>query len=200
MSEHTYIRVKKTGGYDIDNVDHIDANGKQITLASEIKTAFPGDIFTVKCEDVACVVDFLVDRDAAQITTLDGIVATHKAVTSLDRHKMLRLKEIDSNDDRLAEADSYTHEAKVFSLSKRAQFRLLALFTTRNDAALVYPIEWPTRNGLDTVSLADNVSVKNFYMTAFAVVKGHVDDGNVFRAAIRAANTMVELDAVIDNR
>lgn len=79
MSEHIYARVKKTGGFDIDNVEHLDSDCKQITLASEIKTAFPGMFFTVSLHGLQCFVDFDDDLDAGQIATLDAVVAAHKA-------------------------------------------------------------------------------------------------------------------------
>ena len=81
MSEHTYIRLQKVGGWDINNVDHVDADGKQITLASEIKVAFPGKAFTVRSNGEEAKVDFEDELTAPEIAILDGIVAAHKAVT-----------------------------------------------------------------------------------------------------------------------
>jgi len=81
MSEYTFIRVAKAGGWDIDNVDHIDANGKQITLASEVKAALPGKIFKVISDGEVTKVAFDVALDAADTATLNGVVAAHKAVT-----------------------------------------------------------------------------------------------------------------------
>ena len=80
MSEYTFTRVKKSGGYDIDNVDHVDANGKQITLASEIKGALAGKTFKVSSAGLVTKVIFDVALDAADTTTLNGVVAAHKSV------------------------------------------------------------------------------------------------------------------------
>ena len=80
MSEYTFTRVAKAGGYDIDNVDHIDASKKQITLASEIKTALPGKVFKVSSHELETKVIFDVALDAADTATLNGVVAAHKAI------------------------------------------------------------------------------------------------------------------------
>jgi len=80
MSEYTFIRVKKTGGWDIDNVDHVDANGKQISLASEIKAALPGKSFKVSSSGEETKVIFDIALDANDTATLNGVVAAHKAI------------------------------------------------------------------------------------------------------------------------
>ena len=82
MSEHNYTRVKKTGGWDINNVDHQNDDGSQIFLATEIKAAIPDKAFTVRCDGVDCIVDFVDQLSGPEIAILNGVVAAHKAIVT----------------------------------------------------------------------------------------------------------------------
>jgi len=199
MSVHNYTRATKPGGWDIDNVDHIDSEGKQIKLATEIVTALPGKNFRVRMAGTSVDVDFYEDTlTGPETTTLNTAVTDHQAISSLNRNKRKRIKEIDDKDDDLIRKATFTYDSKTFSLRRRARERLVALYTTRSD--ITYPIDYTDKSGLNITSLADAPEVKTFYEAAFAVARGHIDDGNVYRASIRAASTQAAIDAVVDTR
>lgn len=79
MSDHNYTRVKEARFWDINNHDHDDGGGNLISLADDIEVALPGKDFIVRCEGTNCLVRFDEDLDGPDTTTLDGVVATHKA-------------------------------------------------------------------------------------------------------------------------
>ena len=79
MFEYTYIRSHANGKYDIPNKDRVDGDGNQIRLAREIATALPGKSLKVICNGTSCIVSFMVELTAGEETTLDSVVADHKA-------------------------------------------------------------------------------------------------------------------------
>jgi len=81
MAEYTYVRKKVGIGYDIENVNRVDAEGKQIKLAKEIQTAVPNKKFIVICNHLICKVVTATAWTSAQQTTLASVVAAHKANT-----------------------------------------------------------------------------------------------------------------------
>jgi hypothetical protein len=84
MAETTYEyeRDPVPGGYDCPaNPARTDVEGRQIHLAVEIADALPGKVFKIIADGADCDVIFSEALDAADKTTLDAVVAAHKANT-----------------------------------------------------------------------------------------------------------------------
>ena len=199
MSEYIFIRVKKTGGWDINNVDHVDAAGKHITLNSEIITAIPNNHCKVACNGTECKVIFDDPLTAPETTTLNTVVAAHKAVVSLTNVKNIRIQEIDDKTGELIKV-GFTFDGKIFSLSMYAQSKMMGAHQIKDDPALVYPITWNTKNDLATVVIDNAVELNAFYLTGVGTVRAAIDSGTVLKDQIRVANTQGAIDLVIDNR
>jgi hypothetical protein len=118
---------------------------------------------------------------------------------TLDNYKALRYHEIDARTEELI-LNGFSYASKVFSLSQNAQINILALHETRNDPALIYPIEYSTLNDSDNYFVIDADDLHSMYLTALATKKAHVDSGTLIKDSIRAAVDEAAVDAIIDNR
>jgi hypothetical protein len=65
-------------------------------------------------------------------------------------------------------------------------------------ATATYPLLWPTKDNLDSVSLADQAAFEAFYAAAFAKVRGERDTGAAVKAAILAATTTAQITAALN--
>jgi hypothetical protein len=199
MSLHTYTRVKKPGGWDINNVDHIDADGKQITLASEVEVAFPGKSFKVCNEGTECKVIFTTTLTPLEVTALDSVVSSHKAITSIQRYKNKKIAAIDERTGELIRM-GFSYGGKIFSLSDNAQRKMIGTHEVKDHPALVYPVEWNTKDDLDSVLLSNAAELDAFYLTGLGTMRAHIDSGTTLKRDVRSATTLAEVQAVVDAR
>ena len=79
MTIYNYTRDLVNGAYDINNIARVDAEGKQISLSSEI-SAVPAFAhkFNIICNGTGCDIDFNFTLSAPEKTQLDTIVSNHK--------------------------------------------------------------------------------------------------------------------------
>lgn len=117
----------------------------------------------------------------------------------LDSYKGQKLEEINNNTDELIKA-GYTYSGHTFSLSEKAQTNILALYSTKDDSTLIYPIVFNTIDDLNTFEAGDAATIANMYYSALATKKGHLDTGTALKNQIRNAATVAEVDLVQDNR
>ena len=144
---------------------------------------------------------------AGEKTTLDGdadppatgsILGDHAGPPSpLERAKVLKIADIDRRSRALIR-NGFQHGGKTFSLSANAQLSLIGDFAARND--LSYPVKWNTKNDRDTASFADAVALKALILAGFTARNSHRNSGTALKDAVRAATTIAEVDAVVDNR
>jgi hypothetical protein len=131
-------------------------------------------------------------------TALNNIFSSHVAFI-LNDYKAERMLGIDARTAELI-GEGYTYGAKQFSLSIHAQTNILALFATKDNPALGYPIKYNTKDDTDTLELLNAADVEGMYLSALAAKKGHLDSGTSLKDSIRDATTKEEVDAIIDNR
>ena len=81
MFTYDYVRANTDGHYDINNPARIDGSGNQIWLADEIIAALPSKPCRVICNGTLCSIEFETELTAGEKTTLDTVVANHKANT-----------------------------------------------------------------------------------------------------------------------
>jgi hypothetical protein len=114
-------------------------------------------------------------------------------------YKNLKHNAIDRRTGELIEG-GYVYSTKTFSFSPNAQINIVALFATKDNPALIYPIKYNTIDDLDTYDIANAADLEGMYLTALGTKKAHLDSGTVFKDAVRAAVDEAGVDAVIDNR
>ena len=117
----------------------------------------------------------------------------------LEIYKQERFEQIDSKTTKLIE-QGYTYLGKQFSLFEDAQTNILALFTTKDDPILIYPIRFNTLDNLDFYDAVDSTTISNMYYTALATKKTHLDSGTALKDQIRNALTKDDVDLIEDNR
>jgi hypothetical protein len=131
-----------------------------------------------------------------------SIVNYYNAITEsdwLDSYKGQKLQEINNNTDDLIKV-GYTYAGLTFSLSEKAQTNILALYSTKDDPVLPYPLVFNTIDDLNSFEAIDATTIANMYYSALATVKGRIDSGTVFKDQIRNATTVAEVDAIQDTR
>jgi hypothetical protein len=140
-------------------------------------------------------------RDGSQTVVEENVKFNDgtKVIATLPNYKSLRYNEIDRKTGELI-LNGFIYASKTFSLSYNAQINILALDETRNDPALIYPIQYNTIDDLDTYSVVDATDLHNMYLAALSTKKGIIDSGTVLKTEIRNAQTEAEVDAIIDNR
>lgn len=117
----------------------------------------------------------------------------------LEAYKLQKLEIINSKTAEMIEA-GYTYNGLQFSLSDRAQTNILALYSTKDDPILSYPIKFNTIDDLNTFDAVNASEIANMYYSALATKKGYLDSGTVLKEQIRNATTKTEVDSISDNR
>lgn len=134
----------------------------------------------------------------AEETQLNDLVSNHDPF-DLAQYKYDKSQSIDDRTNELIML-GYIHDGVTFSLSIPAQTNLLALYTTRNEPSITYPIEYNNIDDSVLYSVPDAATIEAMYLTALGTKKAHLDSGTVFKTAVRNAVDKAGVDAVIDNR
>ncbi len=117
----------------------------------------------------------------------------------LEIYKEKRFEQIDSKTTELIK-QGYTYSGKQFSLSENAQTNILALFTTKDDSVLIYPIRFNTVDNLEYFEASDASVISDMYYSALNTKKGFLDSGTDLKNQVRTASTINEIDLIVDNR
>ncbi len=131
-----------------------------------------------------------------------AIVNYYNAITEsdwLDSYKLSKIDEINFKTEELIQL-GYYYSGKVFSLSTNAQTNILALYTSRNDSQIIYPIEYNTLNDLESFMIQDSSDIESLYLTALGTKKAHLDSGTILKNLVRNAINQEEVNSIIDNR
>lgn len=136
-------------------------------------------------------------------TSGDGTDISHYSeVQDLGPKRATLMLEIDARTRELiAQGFEYpTASGNMFSLSTESQLKMVGAYSFRDDASMVYPQRWNTRENTAAVTLADAAALRDFYLVGIGTVRAHLDSGTTLKDAARAAQTLAELDAVVDER
>ena len=90
-----------------------------------------------------------------------AIINYYNAITEpdwLDSYKGQKLQEINNNTDELIKA-GYTYSGHTFSLSEKAQTNILALYSTKDDPVLPYPLVFNTIDDLNSFDAIDATTI-----------------------------------------
>ncbi len=137
--------------------------------------------------------------------TIDEMTQVEKDSADLLRLPELkeqRFEEIDGRTGDLIEQgfEFPPESGLVFSLSREFQLMLSGLNQERDAPEVSYPIEWNTKDDSGKLSLTDASMVRSFYLTAMGTVLARRNSGTALKDQIRAASTVAEVDAVVDER
>lgn len=133
-------------------------------------------------------------------TSGDGTSIGHYSqIERLAALKQYRFAGIDTRTDELI-AEGFTYASEQFSLSLKAQNRMMGTHQVKSGAGLVYPIEWNTIDDTDMYSIPDATDLAAFYLTGLEAYRAHVDSGTALKTLVRAAATEVAINAVVDSR
>lgn len=163
-------------------------------LVAEINAAITPTVSHIDEVGTAINVHFAAPLDAADKTTMDGVVADHEG-----KAKRIKYKAIDARTDEIIAA-GFTFGGKQFSLAATAQMKMVGTHEVKDDPALTYPIEWNTIDDNDTISLQNATDLHNFYLTGVGTMRSVLDSGTSLKGQVRAATTKAEIDAVVDPR
>ena len=94
----------------------------------------------------------------------------------------------------------YVYNDLRFSLDEKSQTNILALYSTKDDNILSYPISWNTIDDLKVFDILDSQTINNLYYTALATKKSYLDSGTILKNRVRLANTIEDVDLINDNR
>ena len=132
---------------------------------------------------------------------LDSIIQNHDAF-GLKTHKNNKIDEIDIKTGELIALGFEFPSASGmrFSLSQSAQINISALYQSKDDPAITYPITYNTIDDLTTFAIPNAETLYGMYLTALATKKAHLDSGTALKNQVRAATTKAEVDLIIDNR
>jgi len=191
MSVHNYSRALDGGHWDTDIK----------LLAKEIETALPGKSFVARANGLNIVLDFNDALTGPETTTLDGTVSSHQAAgQALERAKSLKITSIDLRTRELIDEgfEFPPTSGDLYSLSTKGQLTLLGLDAARAD--LTYPVEYNKKDDKGKGIIPDNVTAHNFFLSAVATARAHLDSGTALKDQVRAASTVAAVDAVVDSR
>lgn len=117
----------------------------------------------------------------------------------LNYYKRTKFDQINNKTQELIDL-GYVYNGFAFSLSEKAQTNILALYSTKDDVHLIYPILFNTIDDLNTFEAIDANTIADMYYTALATKKSKLDAGTVLKSQVRDATTVFEVDAIEDNR
>lgn len=141
-------------------------------------------------------------EDKRQWTVKDGSFEKLETQQSLDTAKQLKCDQIDMRTKELI-LRGFEHPAssgQFFSLSIEGQTRVHGVMSLRNDPTWVYPVRWNTVDDLGVHELKDAAEVEAFFHSGANTLRARVDSGTELKNAVRAAQTLEEVAAVVDGR
>lgn len=161
------------------------------------------------------ITDWIIDPD---LTALEGVLNIYwnisgdlitemnqadkdavDALTPIDEYREVKQAQIDLRTGELI-ATGYNFAGKQFSLSANAQTNILAMFATKDHPLFTYPVGYNTIDDHEVFSIDSSATLEGMYMTALGTKKAYLDSGTDLKAAVRAATTKAEVDAIVDPR
>jgi hypothetical protein len=125
--------------------------------------------------------------------------ASPSLVSTLGPAKAARMISIDRRTSELIAA-GFVYAGKRFSLSLPSQSKMIGVHQIKDNPSLVYPLVWNTDDDLDVISIASADDLDQFYLTALATIRSHLDTGTSLKDAVRLAATVDDVSAAVDNR
>lgn len=119
---------------------------------------------------------------------------------TLDEAKLAKKAAIDANTDRLRDRDGLAHAGERFAMSPGAMLKWTGLMAAKD--MLQFPLVILTMDD-QPFALADKNALMGFLMAvmAYETAEGSpLTSGRILRARVEAAQTIEEVDAIVDDR
>jgi hypothetical protein len=171
------------------------------TLIAEIRAALPDKVTGIYLVGTDLEVTTEEDLDAADETTLDGVIAAHTPPTeSLDQAKARCIEDVRNWRNYKIE---YVHKVeypassgKLFSIGFVDQINWSALWNIRSDQAKMdYPYRITTWDELDYHDFANSNEVDAIYDLVVSTVKGEITAARDAILLVVAATTIEDAEA-----
>ena len=141
-----------------------------------------------------------VDLSTSELADIDALIATHSPALHLA--KQAKITAIDQRTKALIDEgfEFPPTSGQVFSLSASAQAVLLALEAARGDPLFAYPVIYNTKDESAIIQFDDSDGIHAFFVAAIGICRGHLDSGTALKNEVRAANTVAEVNTIVDPR
>jgi hypothetical protein len=115
---------------------------------------------------------------------------------------LVKIEKIEAIDGRTRDliAQGFTLGGIVFSLSASAQSTLLGLDLIRLELSVVYPIAYNSIDDKAVYSITNAIVAHDLFLAAVGTVRSWLDSGTALKDLVRAATTVAQVQAIVDNR
>jgi hypothetical protein len=144
-------------------------------------------------------IEFENEPTEAQITQIKNFYNSITQIDWLDFQKSNKIEEINQKTSELI-YQGYQHLGYEFPLNEQDQTNLIALYSTKDDPVLVYPITVSTKDDLEKITLYTSSDVCSIYYAALASKKGHLESGLLLKNQVRSCTTFNQVENIIDPR
>ena len=144
-------------------------------------------------------IEFENEPTEAQKTQIKNFYNSITEVDWLDFQKSNKIEEINQKTSELI-YQGYQHLGYDFPLNEHDQTNLIALYSTKDDPVLVYPITVSTKEDLQQITLNNSYDVCAIYYAALASKKGHLESGLSLKNQVRSCTTFDEVQNITDPR
>lgn len=97
-------------------------------------------------------------------------------------------------------AQGFTYDGRTFSLLLEARSEAAGLYLAKDEPETTYPVRVNTLDELEAIDLGDSEQVKKFYLTMASAHRAHRDGETRLKDAVRAATSLGDVSAVLDER
>jgi hypothetical protein len=176
------------------------------SLCVSIESSFPGVLFSASIlsrpSPSTLRISFDVELTVSEEETLDTLVAENKADYAAELLRLAKAAKalaIDLRTDELI-AGGFPFAGIQFSLTIESQVRIEGMDRFRDDPLCSYPISWNSLDDSQSLQIQNAATIHGLYLTALGTLRVRVDSGSALKDQVRAAATVAEVEAVVDNR
>ena len=185
---------------------------EQLPSVQEIKT-----LYEVLCEhetfkdlspvfstnSQSCVLSFSRALSTEEVGTLDTVVEDYSQATGPEVDELLvaqsaKLSEIDTNTRNIIHK-GFDFNSEHFSLSDNAQKNWMGNLVAKGEGLVTFPLAVTTDDDAE-YTISDETELVQFSATALAGVNTPIATGRALKLLVKAAATVEEVDAVVDDR
>lgn len=126
------------------------------------------------------------------------ILKTTLDAKEVDHAKLIKNEKIDVRTKELIDS-GFTYDSIIFSLSSAAQVNWIGLKQASDSGLITFPYDITTKDDA-TYSLPDSTSLTIFYATGIGTVSSRLSSGRILKELVNSKTTVVDVEAVTDNR
>lgn len=127
---------------------------------------------------------------------LDNIIESVNS-NVLELLKDNRKKEIDEKTSDIISA-GFLFRGIIFSGSVQSQNRIMGAYLAKD--MVTYPIRWFSKDDMSYLDITDSEMLIEFFATGFGALKSKIDIGSALKLSINNANSIEEVNAIVDER